>query len=368
MPPPLAREQQIATLLQQSASVLTAAQPRQQAAALAVNKAHSLASQRGERWFSQFGRARINLGSNYRFKQFHGELALLVPLDESCSRPLTFSQLGIHYYDSQPVANIGLGRRHLIQDWLVGYNAFLDQHLQRPHSRLGVGAELWRDYLKFSGNGYFAVTGWKDSKKVEGYQEKAASGFDLRAQGYWPSYPQLGAQLLFENYFGDQVALFNKQREDWQKNPLAATLGIHYTPVPLFTIGVDHKIGSKSKKETRLTLQFDYLLDLPWEYQIDPHKVAASRTLNIGKYDWVQRNNRLVLQYRQLAPISLRLPSADQLVGFPEETIPLAATVEARFGFKTINWDSETLTAAGGTIKHLGDTRYEVILPTYTGP
>ncbi|WP_253306551.1 inverse autotransporter beta domain-containing protein [unidentified bacterial endosymbiont] len=234
-PAPLASEQQIATLLQQSASV------------------------RGERWFSQFGRARINLGSNYRFKQFHGELALLVPLDESCSRPLTFSQLGIHYYDSQPVANIGLGRRHLIQDWLVGYNAFLDQHLKRPHSRLGVGAELWRDYLKFSGNGYFAVSGWKESKKVEGYQEKAASGFDLRAQGYWPSYPHLGAHLLFENYFGDQVALFDKQREDRQKNPLAATLGIHYTPVPLFTIGVDHKIGRKSKKETRLTLQFDYL-------------------------------------------------------------------------------------------------------------
>ncbi|WP_253306550.1 Ig-like domain-containing protein [unidentified bacterial endosymbiont] len=95
--------------------------------------------------------------------------------------------------------------------------------------------------------------------------------------------------------------------------------------------------------------------------------MAASRTLNIGKYDWVQRNNRLVLQYRQLAPISLRLPPSDQLVGFPEEKIPLAATVEARFGFKAINWNSEALTAAGGTIKHLGDTRYEVILPKKPG-
>lgn len=191
-PTPLGSEQQIATLLQQGATVLTAAQPRQQAAALAINKAHSLASQQGEHWLSQFGRARVNFGSNERFKQFYGELAVLLPLDESSSRPLTFSQLGIHYYDSQPVANIGLGQRHRIKEWLVGYNAFLDQHLKHAHSRLGVGAELWRDYLKFSGNGYFAVSGWKESKTVEGYQEKAASGFDIRLQGYWPDYPQLG--------------------------------------------------------------------------------------------------------------------------------------------------------------------------------
>lgn len=366
-PTTLASEQQVARLLQQGATVLTASQPRQQLAALAMTQAQRLASQRSERWLSQFGRARVNLGSNERFKQFHGELAVLLPLDESSARPLTFSQLGIHYYDSQPVANIGLGQRHFIQEWLFGYNAFLDQHLKRGHSRLGVGAELWRDYLKFSANGYFAVGSWKASKTVEGYQEKVASGFDLRLQGYWPDHPQLGAQLLFENYFGDQVALFDKQREDWQKNPLAATLGIHYTPVPLFTIGVDHKIGRQSKKETRLTLQFDYLLDLPWEYQINPHKVAASRTLAMNQYDWVQRNNRLILQYRQLAPISLVLPPADQLVGVSEETIPLEATVEARFGFKEINWDSEKLTAAGGRIEHLGGTRYQVILPKSEG-
>jgi hypothetical protein len=365
--PPLASEQQVATLLKQSGTVLNAAEPKQQAAALAVNQATSLASQRSERWLSQLGRARVNFGSNSRFKQFYGELALLVPLDESASRPLTFSQLGIHYYDKQAVANIGLGQRHLINDWLWGYNAFLDQHLKRGHSRLGVGAELWRDYLKFSGNGYFAVSGWKESKSVEGYEEKVASGFDLRVQGYWPTHPQLGAELLFENYFGEQVALFDKQREDWQKNPLAATIGVNYTPVPLLTVGVDHKIGRKSKKETRLSLQFNYQLDLPWEYQVDPQKVAISRTLAMSRYDWVQRNNRLVLQYRQLAPISLTLPAADQLVGFPEETIVLEATVAARFGFKEINWVSEELSAAGGQIKQLGDTRYEVRLPKKLG-
>jgi Inverse autotransporter, beta-domain len=369
---PLSSEQQVAALLKQSATVLTAAQPRRQAGALATHKAYSLVNQRSERWLSQFGRARVNLGSDSRFKRFEGEIALLLPLDESCSRPLTFSQLGVHHYHGQPVANIGVGQRHLMQEWLWGYNAFLDQNLRHAHSRLGVGAELWRDYLKLSGNGYFALSHWKNSKKIDGYQEKVASGFDLRAQGYWPTHPQLGAHLLFENYFGDQVALFDKRQDDWQKNPLAATVGVQYTPVPLFTVGVDHKIGRQSRKETRFTLQFDYLLDLPWEYQIAPCKVAVQRALPISKYDWVQRNNRLVLQYRQLAPISLTLPSSAQLVGFPEETIPLEATVEARFGFKEIHWNSEALTTAGGRIEQATGRqgegiRYQVILPKNPG-
>lgn len=364
-PPLHLTEQQVASLVQQTAILLSAKQPGQQAARAAVNQANRLASQTSERWLSRFGRARVNLSTDHRFKQFQGELAVLLPLDESCSRPLTFSQLAINYFDSEPVANLGIGQRHLLNGWLLGYNAFIDQHLQQPHTRLGIGAELWRDYLKISGNSYWGLSHWKESKKIEYFEEKVANGFDLRLQSYLPHYPQLGGQLMLENYFGDQVALFEKTPESLQKKPLAATVGITYTPVPLITVGVDHKMGKKSQKETRFNLQFDYLLDLPWEQQIDPKRVSLQRQLALSKYDWVQRNNRLVMQYRQLAQITLELPPL--IEGYPGEQKPLDANVTARFGFKEIEWNSSELITAGGNIKLDNDTRYQVSLPTAIG-
>ncbi len=53
------------------------------------------------------------------------------------------------------------------------------------HTRIGVGAEYWRDYLKLSANGYIRASGWKKSPDVEDYQERPANGWDIRAEGYF---------------------------------------------------------------------------------------------------------------------------------------------------------------------------------------
>ena len=37
---------------------------------------------------------------------------------------------------------------------MAGVNTFIDHDLSRSHTRIGVGAEYWRDYLKLSANGY----------------------------------------------------------------------------------------------------------------------------------------------------------------------------------------------------------------------
>ncbi|MDE9590857.1 inverse autotransporter beta domain-containing protein, partial [Xenorhabdus bovienii] len=95
------------------------------------------------------------------------------------------------------------------------------------------GVEYWRDYLKLSANSYFRLSGWKDSPDFEDYQERPANGWDIRAEGYLPQYPQLGAKLAYEQYYGDQVALFGK--ENRQSQPHAFTAGLTYTPVPLIT-------------------------------------------------------------------------------------------------------------------------------------
>lgn len=90
---------------------------------------------------------------------------------------------------------------------MAGVNTFIDHDLSRSHTRIGVGAEYWRDYLKLSANGYIRASGWKKSPDIEDYQERPANGWDIRAEGYLPAWPQLGASLMYEQYYGDEVGL-----------------------------------------------------------------------------------------------------------------------------------------------------------------
>ena len=83
---------------------------------------------------------------------------------------------------------------------MAGVNTFIDHDLSRSHTRIGVGAEYWRDYLKLSANGYIRASGWKKSPDIEDYQERPANGWDIRAEGYLPAWPQLGASLMYEQY------------------------------------------------------------------------------------------------------------------------------------------------------------------------
>lgn len=122
---------------------------------------------------------------------------------------------------------------------MLGANIFLDYDLSRDHARAGFGGEYWRDFLKLSANAYVGLTGWKTSPDVEDYEERPASGWDLRAEGYLPSYPQLGAKMVYEQYYGNEVGLFGK--DERQKNPHALTAGVSWTPVPLLKLSAEQR-------------------------------------------------------------------------------------------------------------------------------
>ncbi|TBL66022.1 inverse autotransporter beta domain-containing protein, partial [Hafnia paralvei] len=101
---------------------------------------------------------------------------------------------------------------------------------------LGVGGEAWTDYLKLAVNGYYGLTDWHQSRQsaMKDYDERPANGFDLRAEAYLPSYPQLGANLKYEQYFGKGVDLgIGTHPDDLKDNPKALTFGLNYTPIPL---------------------------------------------------------------------------------------------------------------------------------------
>lgn len=313
-----------------------------------------------EEWLSQFGTARVQLNLDDKFKTNGSEADLLVPLYDNKST-IFFTQLGFRHQDDRNTGNLGLGARHFAGDWMLGVNTFYDNDFTGDNRRFGLGAEAWRDYLKLSANGYFRLSDWHQSRDFADYDERPANGYDLRAEGWLPAYPQLGAKLMYEQYQGDEVALFGKDNR--QQDPWAFTGGITYTPVPLFTVGAQHRAGKDGLNDSQLSLQLNYRLGESWNKQLDPDLVGASRTLAGTRYDLVERNNNIVLDYRKQETVSLTLP--EKTVGKSRGTVALTFSVKTKNTLQRIDWDAPALIAAGGSITQEGNNRLTVTLPAY---
>ena len=218
------------------------------------------ANQEIQEWLGKYGTARVKLNVDKNFSLKDSSLEMLYPIYDTPTNML-FTQGAIHRTDDRTQSNIGFGWRHFSgNDWMAGVNTFIDHDLSRSHTRIGVGAEYWRDYLKLSANGYIRASGWKKSPDVEDYQERPANGWDIRAEGYLPAWPQLGASLMYEQYYGDEVGLFGKDKR--QKDPHAISAEVTYTPVPLLTLSAGHKQGKSGENDTRFGLEVNYRITL----------------------------------------------------------------------------------------------------------
>ncbi|MDC9615522.1 inverse autotransporter beta domain-containing protein [Xenorhabdus khoisanae] len=316
------------------------------------NQLHGLAvsetNQALQNWLQRYGTVKVQANVDKRGHLEGSQFDMLLPLYDT-KRQMAFTQFGLRRIDSRTTANFGLGQRHFLDNSMFGYNAFLDHDITRDHTRLGIGAEYARDFMKFGANGYFRASNWKAGKKLQDYDERPANGFDLRAEGYLPSYPQLGGKLVYEQYFGNEVGLLSEEHR--QKNPSVFTVGASYTPIPLVTLGVDRKQSAQGKGETLLNFGLNYELGTPWSKQIDPDAMAFKRTLQGGRYDLVDRNNQIVLEYRKKDLI--RLMMEDRIRGYGGEVLPLDINVSSKYGLKEIVWDTARLAAAGGKLEKL---------------
>jgi adhesin/invasin len=268
-----------------------------QAKSNVVSGATSSASSSAQAWLSQFGTAKVQLNVDEDGHWDQSSLDLLVPLYDD-KKAMLFSQFGLRKPDDRLTTNLGMGvRTFYLDNWMLGGNAFFDNDMTGKNRRVGLGAEAWTNYLKLSANGYLGNTQWHSSRDFDDYNEKPADGFDIRAEGYLPAVPQLGAKVIYEKYYGDKVALFDK--DDPQKNPSAATLGVNYTPVPLITVGTNYRRGQGDMNDMQfqVDMRFDFAHD--WRYQLSPENVALQRSLAGSRYDVVERNNQIVLQYQK---------------------------------------------------------------------
>jgi len=310
-------------------------------------------------WLSQFGTARVQLDADKNLSLKNSQFDLLMPLYDQGS-DLVFAQGSLHRTDGRTQANLGTGLRYFTPTYMLGGNLFGDYDVSRDHARAGAGLEYWRDFLKLGFNGYKRLTNWKDSPDLADYQERPANGWDVRAQAWMPALPQLGIKLTYEQYYGREVALFGIDNR--QKDPHAITAGINYTPVPLITLGGEQRQGQSGQNDTRFTVNMNYQLGVPWRRQVDPAAVAAMRSLAGSRYDLVERNNNIVLEYRKKEVI--RLHTVDLITGKAGEQKSLGVSVTSTYGLARIDWDAPALIAAGGRIVQNGSD-YAVVLPPY---
>ncbi|EFF0478394.1 intimin [Escherichia coli] len=327
----------------------------------ALGMASSQASSQLQAWLQHYGTAEVNLQSGNNFDG--SSLDFLLPFYDS-ENMLTFGQVGARYIDSRFTANLGAGQRFFLPENMLGYNVFIDQDFSGDNTRLGIGGEYWRDYFKSSVNGYFRMSGWHESYNKKDYDERPANGFDIRFNGYLPSYPALGAKLMYEQYYGDNVALFNSDK--LQSNPGAATVGVNYTPIPLVTMGIDYRHGTGNENDLLYSMQFRYQFDKPWSQQIEPQYVNELRTLSGSRYDLVQRNNNIILEYKKQDILSLNIPH--DINGTEHSTQKIQLIVKSKYGLDRIVWDDSALRSQGGQIQHGGSQSaqdYQAILPAY---
>ncbi|ANI31715.1 hypothetical protein PL78_18075 [Yersinia entomophaga] len=330
------------------------------AANLALGAATSKANQEVQQWLSRFGTARVQLNLDKSFSLQNSQIDLLIPLKDR-KDTLWFSQSSLHRTDSRTQANLGLGIRYFQPSYMVGTNSFLDYDLSRDHARLGWGVEYWRDFLKLGANTYWRLTNWKDSKDFVDYEERPANGWDIRAEGYLPAYPQLGAKLTYEQYYGDEVGLFGKDKR--QSNPHAITAGVNYTPFPLLTLSTEQRQGKSGENDTRFGIQLTYQPGIPWSQQLDGAAVAVRRSLAGSRYDLIERNNNIVLEYRKKDVVFLTL--TNNASGYAGEQKSLGVSVNAKYGLDRIEWDSAALVMNGGSLVQEAADRFSVILPNY---
>ncbi|MDV5227700.1 Ig-like domain-containing protein [Providencia rettgeri] len=354
------QEQDIANFASQAGQFLSNNPNKDTASALARGMASATASSYLQQWFSHVGNSRIQLDVDESFALKNSQVDLLVPLYDQKDK-LLFTQGSLHHTDGRAQTNLGLGVRWFQPDYMLGANSFLDYDLSRSHSRMGLGVEYRRDYLKLAANSYHRLSGWKDSKDLDDYQERAANGWDIRSEAWLPSYPHVGAKLSYEQYYGNEVGLFGSDKR--RADPQALTVGLSYTPFPLLTINAERRRGTSDERDSKIGLQLNYQLGTAWQQQINPDNVSALRTLQGSRYDFVDRNNNIVLEYRKKEVINLSVSSP--ITGYAGEEKPLTFTVNSKYGLDRIEWSAPQLIAANGQLIDNKKGEYRVKLPDY---
>lgn len=352
----------IASQTARAGQMLSSKDSGQAAQSYANSLAESAINQEISNWLAQRGTARVSVGSHQKVS---GDILYAF---YNTDNYLFYAQGGVRASEDRNTTNFGLGYRQSVGEWLLGINTFYDYDYTGKNARMGIGTEAWTDYLRLAANGYFRITNWHESRidAMRDYDERPANGFDVRAEGWLPALPQVGGKLKYEQYFGDGVYLGNSSvtTDKLKSDPKALTVGLTWTPVPLVTLTGEQSTGDSH--DSRVGLDFTWRFDVPLSQQLSPDAVQTLRSIKASRYELVDRNYDIVMQYRKQTLLSISLPDVVTAESLQTVRIPLTVN-KAKYGLKDTQWTpSASFTAAGGTFRKVSETVLEVKVPAYT--
>ncbi|GHU17350.1 hypothetical protein FACS189475_01040 [Betaproteobacteria bacterium] len=255
------------------------------------------------------GRARVNFNIDWD-GHLQGEGDVLLPIHDS-PRTTVFTQIGARSMASSDskdrwIGNFGLGQRWFpyAQDLqnaghlMLGYNAFFDQDFSRSHQRGSVGGEIQYDWLRLASNYYFPLSGWRASPDFDHrlIEERPAKGWDVRVKAWLPTYRNLAFTGAYTRWSGEHVGVSGARH--LEKDPREWSWGVEYTPIPLFSGFVRSRHVEGSRNDTEFGLNFTYHFGMPWEQQLRHSKVAELRTVSASRHEFVDRENKIILEYK----------------------------------------------------------------------
>ncbi|CRK86001.1 Putative Invasin [Candidatus Providencia siddallii] len=321
-----------------------------------INHAKHLINQHITNSLNQYGKTKIQLDTNKI-----QNIDFLLPILDKTNNIL-FTQLGFRKTKDRNITNIGIGYRKYKNNLIWGVNTFYDYDIIGRNSRIGIGYELWLDYLKFTNNGYFNLTNWHQSNlhDMKDYNERPAKGFDFIAEGYLPSYKQFTAFAKYEHYF------YKKINENYYSyngfKPRRSILGISYTPIPLITL--KGETSNSKTKNNLLNLEINYRFGLQLSKQLNPNNIDIIRNLFINKYDFIDRNYTIAMEYQKQELLVISLPNFITTENY--RILPISATIhKSKYKLKDIFWSSPELTAKGVKIEKISLNSINLILPKF---
>lgn len=333
----------------------------EQARVFAIGKLGNEVSHQLENWLSPWGNANVDLLVD-KEGQFTGSKgSWFVPLQDNGDY-LTWNQYSVTQRDNGLVGNIGLGQRWRMGSWLLGYNSFYDKVLDDRLARGSVGAEAWGESMRLSANYYQPLSGWQQRSSVT-QQQRMASGYDVTAQARLPFYQYINTSVSVEQYFGDNVDLFHSGTG--YHNPVAVSVGLNYTPVPLVTVTAKHKQGESGVSQNDVGLKLNYRFGVPLKQQLAADEVAVSRSLRGSRYDSPERDNLPVVEYRQRKTLSVYLATPPWDLQ-PGETVQLKLQIRSLHGIKSLSWqgDAQALSLTP-PIEANGPDGWSIIMPRW---
>ncbi len=208
--------------------------------------------------------------------------------------------LGQRWYPAATVSSTGSEDDKSVDsgNWMIGYNAFFDYDFTRSHQRGGIGVEAQYDWLKVASNYYFPLSGWKGSYDFDDrfVEERPAKGWDVRVKAYLPFYRNLALTGAYSQWYGDHVGMFSSA--DLEKDPKVWSYGLEYTPIPLVSGFWNQRSTERGRSDTEFGIRFTYHFGMSWEDQTSHSKVADLRTVSASRHEFVDRENRIILEYK----------------------------------------------------------------------